>query len=467
MGIHAARGPVAKQAIDWDREDPHMGRGARLAALLVSLVGVSCATTPDGDTLLARLTENPSAPWTTDLPPGVDVDDGLSATEAVSIAVWRDTGVQSRLAALGMTRAEWFGALWMADPVYLHLFPAGADLPRAREPFENFLTNRAARIPEGRDLAPLRAALRLTVRVFEIVHEVRLAYRLALIADERRGLYDELWPAQQRLALAQRALGLPEAQDVEGRGATVVSPSGVLYEQSLASARLAGLLGSTWRSPPQPLEDVLRTLPPVCWGALPETIVLASHAEIRLAELDVVEAARMAGWNRWSALNLLIAVDIEEGMIGAIAASLGGDAGLIRDEGNLAVLDTDATGLSPRERRLQDAIRRYRGTVRQVVSAVHVAREARDRAWIEADYWRDFTLRALAFRVRDTAANTSDPAGERAAAEAEVRLAAGRLAHLALDEAAIVTQARHDHAIGFIDDVCAPIPRPDAPFAFP
>ena len=60
-----------------------------------------------------------------ELPADVSIDDGLTETEAIEIALWNNTGFQESLADLGIARADLVQAGLLRNPVLSLLFPWG------------------------------------------------------------------------------------------------------------------------------------------------------------------------------------------------------------------------------------------------------------------------------------------------------------------------------------------------------
>ncbi len=117
--------------------------------LVVVLATHSCAArkeTPDVGDVAGRIEERTGArPRSTadttnaanQLPPGVSLDDGLTQTEAVAVALWNNAAFQASLTELGFARADLADAGLLRNPVLSLLFPVGptgAQRHHAREP---------------------------------------------------------------------------------------------------------------------------------------------------------------------------------------------------------------------------------------------------------------------------------------------------------------------------------------------
>ena len=59
------------------------------------------------------------------LPPGISLDDSVSADEAVAVALWNSPAFESTLSDLGIARADLVDARLLRNPVLSLLFPVG------------------------------------------------------------------------------------------------------------------------------------------------------------------------------------------------------------------------------------------------------------------------------------------------------------------------------------------------------
>src|SRR5690349_12626715 len=110
---------------------PRIRRDAALLALLAGLGG--CARSPYDrtwvtDELAARAPAaklGPQERRDPSLPPSVAVADGLTADEAVSIALWNSPAFQADLAQLSLARADLADAGALPNPMLTLLSPLG------------------------------------------------------------------------------------------------------------------------------------------------------------------------------------------------------------------------------------------------------------------------------------------------------------------------------------------------------
>ncbi|MCB9698716.1 MAG: TolC family protein [Alphaproteobacteria bacterium] len=111
-----------------------------------------------------------------ELPPGVDLEDGLSPEEAVSIALWNNADLAVTLTALGSSRADLVAAGTLSNPTVSGLIPIG---PRQWQA--------AVSLPlEGLWLRPLRVAEARAAN--DVTRLAVLQTALDLVADVQRGV---------------------------------------------------------------------------------------------------------------------------------------------------------------------------------------------------------------------------------------------------------------------------------------
>ena len=172
-------------------------RNSRSLALAVALAGCSaCAARqrPDVKSPAASLRTRTGADArldgvpTASAPPGVQVDDGLTADEAVALALWNNAAFQVSVTDLGFARADLVEAGVFTNPVLSLLLPIGPKQLEAtlRWPIE-VLWERPRRMAAAR-LALDVASERLVQAGLDLVVAVRTAYVDATLAGDRERL---------------------------------------------------------------------------------------------------------------------------------------------------------------------------------------------------------------------------------------------------------------------------------------
>tara|TARA_R110002072_G_scaffold302100_1_gene483894 strand:+ start:52680 stop:54464 length:1785 start_codon:yes stop_codon:yes gene_type:complete len=134
-------------------------------------------------------------PGTIQVPPDVSLEDGVTADEAISTALWNNAAYQGMLAQLGVTNAQLLNAGLINDPQFMLYFPVG---PKVIETF-------GYQAVDALWLQPIR------VRAAELdlnsVSETMVQNGLNVIRDVRRA-HAELVRATATEAVSREAAGL-------------------------------------------------------------------------------------------------------------------------------------------------------------------------------------------------------------------------------------------------------------------
>ena len=251
------------------------------------------------------------------IPPGVRVDDGLSETEAVAVALWNNAAFQEALAELGIARADLVQAGLLSNPVLSVLFPLG---PRqlefaAKLPLE-VLWLRPKRIAAA-ELEGERVAQKLVQGGLDLARDVRAASAELRRAREEAFLRARLAGLREEAENLEAArLRAGDASELEVDAARVralearVASARASAELTLALARLRGLLG--FAADPRPLDFQVerrdRTVPVPDDAALRRE-AFAWRPDLRAAEIGVEAAGERAGLARWDLFALSAVVD--------------------------------------------------------------------------------------------------------------------------------------------------------------
>jgi cobalt-zinc-cadmium efflux system outer membrane protein len=147
-------------------------------------------------------------PW----PPGVELADGLSEDEAITLALWNNARYQELLAELGITWADLVIAGQLANPELSMFFPVG---PKEWEwtlavPLDALL-KRPRRVAAA-ESESRRVAQQLIQEGLNLVRDVRVAYADWLLAADRLDLARE--SSAQRADLLRRASAAQKAGEV-------------------------------------------------------------------------------------------------------------------------------------------------------------------------------------------------------------------------------------------------------------
>jgi len=248
-----------------------------------------------------RPTDAAAAP----LPPGVTVDDGLTQTEAVAIALWNNADFQASLTELGFARADLVEAGLLRNPVLSLLFPLGPKQLEAtlRWPIEA-LWERPRRVAAA-GLAADRVAASLEGRGLDLVAATKVAYAELALALDRLRLAEDASSQRERIAsLTEARLRAGDISELEARSARIEAARArqdaarARLDVSVRSNELRHLLGFAVADRPIPL--AAGPVPPESCGTVAgmREEAFASRPDVRAAEIAVEEAGRTLGWQR-------------------------------------------------------------------------------------------------------------------------------------------------------------------------
>lgn len=150
------------------------------------------------------------------LPPQANIDDGLTADEAVAIALWNNAAFQELLTQLGISQAQFFDSQLWADPEFIIFFPLG---PKQLE-FSVFqaiseVWVRPVRIRAAQmDLC--QVSEQMVQNGLNLIRDVRFAHAELLFAQERAQVADDAEEIRIGIAkLAQRRLDAGDISELE------------------------------------------------------------------------------------------------------------------------------------------------------------------------------------------------------------------------------------------------------------
>lgn len=384
-----------------------------------------------------------------ELPPGVEYGDGLTADEAVAIALWRNSSFLEALNQLDLSRADLVAAGQLRDPVFSYLFPWG---PKQYEwtlgvPLGD-LWQRPRRVAAAR-LDVDRVAALLVQGGLDLARDVKLAHADWVFARERTHL------AQEECSLRDRVAALERSRLDAGEGTPASTLDARLaFERSLAAqlqaehsvnsaaARVGALLG--FRELPtfeaigmsSGQESQSRSLERLREQAY------ASRPDLRACELAIEAATERVGLGKVEAWQVTAQLD----------ANQRGTDGFEVGPGFLLNLPL-FSGNEGRKARLSAELEQ--AAIRYVVRCDAIAREVNDAAialqaaQTARAQWRDRLLVSLGDRVR--IAEASFAAGESSAldvAQARLALVEGRLRLAESNNAFVRAVAELERSLG-------------------
>ncbi len=342
------------------------------------------------------------------LPPGVDVSHGLTARDAVAIALWNNPAFQAELTQLGFARADLAEAGLLPNPTLALLLPLG---PRQWEawlawPVE-VLWQRPRRVAAAR-LDVERVARGLVQTGLDLARDARLAHAELVLAQRRGRLRREGADALEALAALVEArwragdTGRPESAVARFEaGSAREAALRAEAETEVARARLHMVMGVA------ELGRAVEALPPSeAAGEAPPlaalvTAALAARPDVRAAELAMEAAGARQGWERARVLGALARLDaFGPAPEGAGPPQTSGRVGL---QMTLPLFNQNQAGRARAEAEWERAVWRYAQVRQQVVHEVTTARAQAVQARAGLSVWRGTVMPAVEATMTDAA----------------------------------------------------------------
>ncbi len=250
------------------------------------------------------------------LPPGVQLDQELSADDAAAIALWNNPQFGADLASLGLARGDLVDAGQLRNPRLDILFPVGA------KPFELLLNlpieaiwERPARV-EAATRAYEQLATSLVQNALTVVQEARIAHANLLLAKNREKILENTAELRKRIAkmTARDRVRTGQLTQAEGIATEVDSASAeelwvrAKHDTLLAEERFRLVIGLMLSSEHFKVKS---DGPSTAQLTTTEDLVakaLTSRPDLKALELSVKAAAARAGWEaaRIAQLSLLL-----------------------------------------------------------------------------------------------------------------------------------------------------------------
>ncbi len=184
------------------------------------------------------------------IPPGIDIADGITEAEAVSVALWNNAALGELLSQLGISRAQLYDAGLIADPQLVAFFPLGPKqfeftiFQAVDELWLRPIRRRAAEL----DLCQL--SKQMIQNGLNVARDVKVAHANLRLAQERMQLTEEGHQLRQSIQwLAEKRLA---AGDISGLEATTTqidslsaraSAANAIHDVALAQEQLRLLMG--------------------------------------------------------------------------------------------------------------------------------------------------------------------------------------------------------------------------------
>lgn len=239
-----------------------------------------------------------------DLPPGVDLADGLSEDEAVAVALWNNAALNADLSALGIARADLIDAGLLRNPSFQLLLPAG------RKPFELFgqfaleqIWQRPRRVAAAQKQWD-QTAQGLVQNGLNTARDARQFHAAAIQSEERVRIARQSAELRERISsITQSRLQAGDISRLEARAAESDAATAIeqlhRFEQDIeiARIRLRVAMGLPPGTPIRPVTTALANQPPAAEENLREE-AWASRPDLRALEIGIAAAAARSRWER-------------------------------------------------------------------------------------------------------------------------------------------------------------------------
>lgn len=378
-----------------------MSRSFRVVAtLLAMLSGGGCATSgvttpPNVSERLRKETGQPvrGTLGSPELPAGLSIDDGLTETEAMAIALWNNAGFQEGLADLGIARADLVQAGLLRNPILSLLLPWGPKQleATARWPIDA-LWQRPNRVAAAR-LNVEAVGERLVGRGLNLVAETRTAYVALLRAKVVAQVTSESAQLARRISdLSRSRFNAGDISELEADTADTDAARAELdarlaaTDAAMAENALLQLMGLGEGTRPGLIRLLDKPPDTVSCGDVSvaelEREALAARPDVRAAELDIEAVGRRLGWERSRIFSFIAVLDFNAQ--GKEGAELGPGV-----ETDFGLLDRNQAGVMRASADLDRARARYQTTRHQIIRDVRDAHSTLVSAAAAAVRWRD------------------------------------------------------------------------------
>jgi cobalt-zinc-cadmium efflux system outer membrane protein len=347
----------------------------------------------------------------TPFPPGVSIDDGVSAEEAVAVALWNSPAFEATLADLGIAKADLLDAQLLRNPVLSLLFPVG---PKQLEWTLQFAVDALWQRPRRVAAASLNlqaVGQRLVADGLTLVANVRQAYADAIAAERRVALAAENVELVGRITeITEARLRAGDISELEARAARADAAQVQVVSRSLSHDRddfrlaLIRLMGLD--TPPAQLQLAAPAAAPVAACGPPDILLrdaLASRPDLRAAELAIEAAGARASWERARVVNLIATLDANGAGTRGYEIGPGFSA-------ELPIFSRNQGGISRAQAELERASRSYLALQVQIAADVRSALLRVDQAREALQAWERDIVPLLQTEARQ--AETAYQAGE-------------------------------------------------------
>ena len=254
-----------------------------------------------------------------EIPEWVNLNDGLSADEAVALALWNNAQLQSDFAALGFANADLIEAKMIPNPVFSLLFPIG---PKALETNLGIPIDILWRRPHSIEAAKLDAqslAENLITNGLDLIREVQTTYVNLWLFQKKMELTKDNVQLQNEINKITKAR--LKAGDISGLEADMIyinllentdSMKDLLKEANKARHRLNSLLGFSEDIVTYDIETInISEESTYSIDTLVET-ALAARPDLRAAEMEIEAIGNKIGLEKSQIYNFIAVIDAKD-----------------------------------------------------------------------------------------------------------------------------------------------------------
>ena len=250
-------------------------------------------------------------PGTTQLPPGVATEDGLTEDDAVAIALWNNAAYQELLADLGVSSAQLLDAGLIADPQFSTFLPLG---PKQFE-FTAFQAVDALWLQPVRvkaaELDLDRVSQTMVQNGLDVIRDARVAHASLLLAQEQAKVAKEAQSLRRQIAeLAQKRLDAGDISELEATTSRIdalqaqATASRAVQDVELARQQLRTLIGLAMNGDSvDAVSDTGLSVSSQDADTLLST-ALAMRPDLRAAEISIEAACERVGLAQKQFMNL-------------------------------------------------------------------------------------------------------------------------------------------------------------------
>jgi cobalt-zinc-cadmium efflux system outer membrane protein len=333
-------------------------------------------------------------------PANISLNDGLSADELVSLALWNNAAFRATLADLGLSRADLVQAGMLPNPTFSMLVPWGAKPLELtiRYPLEIFWLR-----PERIELAKLdveQTAQRLVQTGLDLIRDVRLAHAELTLAKERLQLAQSAVTLIHNIAeLTQARLRAGDASELEVTNAQVDAlqaqeqQSRLQHDCDIASERLRHLAGLSLQQWPNTISTDLFPNSEKFDAEKLVAEALVARPDLRAAEINVETAGERIGLARAEVFNFTASLNAKQ-VNGPLLAGPGLDV-------TLPIVNQNQGGVAQAQARFDKAARQYVATRQRIALDVREAHARLQQASESLKQWQHTILPPLQSAIHD------------------------------------------------------------------